>query len=817
MTKDRFNKKGRNLTTHEEKDSNLVIPKKLSPQELIYAVENHVQGMSNKKRKRLEKFVAKKNKKLRHAELLQELKISSVRDADFSKTSQIGQKEKKQRTEIEIDEESIEEPTIIKEAPVEIELKELPQLASSTHHPLDMSTRRPLDPSCVLGQADNIEINQTRQFKIPNRTPEMVEARNKLPIIEFEHDIMEQLMNNDVVVVCGATGSGKTTQIGQFCWEYGYSLSGRIAVTQPRKVAAITISNRVQEELLNCKVGFKVRHESNVDPSTELVYMTDGILLKEMMSDLLVSKYSVIVIDEAHERNINTDVLVGLLSRVVKLRRAKFDKGQGSLLKLVIMSATLRIHDFTENTKLFQSPPPVINVPARIHPVVVHFNRITPKDYISAIVNKVVHIHEQYPPGGILVFVSGQKEVELTCQLLNQKYGDPFTVNHPKCIDNDLIEVEDLDLIGYNEPTEEVTDDEEPIAIIGNLEEGEKEELLKTGDYGGNVRILPLFSVLSNEEQQKCFKPVEENQRLIVVATNIAETSITIPNIKYVVDSGKVKNKSYHQDSGMYQFKVQWTSKASAEQRLGRCGRTAPGHCFRIFSSTVFEHQFIQYSLPEIIVMPIENVILHLKSIGIDNIQHFPFPTNPSLSLINKGVQLLQVLKALDEDEKITSDGLLMSKFPVNARFSRILISCLKHHSFRYAVTLIAILSAAPFQINNKQTRQLKSDILNKLFVVCGIDFQSANSTTGVVNSDIVSYKCLVDIREIRLQLVKMLNRLLQSGFIYDAKLNPPTIEDLTVLKKAILTGFLDQVAVSSKCLENKEEMPCTNILSAKG
>eukprot|EP00835_Amoeboradix_gromovi_P001366 NODE_61_length_25240_cov_0.547194.p1 type:complete len:1030 gc:universal NODE_61_length_25240_cov_0.547194:25018-21929(-) len=815
MVKERYNKKGRNMATHEPKDTNLVIPKRLSPQELIDAVDNHVQGMSKKKRKRLEKFVEKKRKKFRRTELLECLKQSSVVYNDMSKSSRLGQKNKIQRPDIEIEDDSEDLESQCSGSSVQVELSALPPAAAAVVSiaapSVGLSTSRPLDPSCILGQADNLVVKNTRKFKIPERNADIQSFRDKLPIIQYEHDIMEKLMSNDVVIVCGATGSGKSTQIGQFCWEYGYSIAGRICVTQPRKVAAITIANRVQEELLNCKTGFKVRHESNIDASTELVYMTDGILLKEMTSDLLLSKYSVVVIDEAHERNINTDILIGLLSRVVKLRRSNYEKKNASLLKVVVMSATLRVHDFTENTKLFQIAPPVINVPARMHPVVVHFNRITPNDYISAIVKKTIHIHEHYPPGGILIFLSGQKEVELTCQLLNQKYGDSSRVSHPKCVENDLIEIEDLDLIGYSKELELVTDDEEPIAILGQLDDQEKRELLNTGDYGGDVIVLPLFSVLSNEEQIKCFLPVKDGQRLIVVATNIAETSITIPNIKYVVDSGKVKNKTYNETTGMYQFKVQWTSKSSAEQRLGRCGRTEPGHCFRIFSSTVFEHQFVQYSVPEILSMPIENVILHLKSMGIDNIHNFPFPTSPSAGHIGEGIKLLTTLKALDESESITEDGLLMSKFPVNARYSRVLISCLKSHSLRYAVTMISILSAQPFESNKHHARKLKSDILSKLFTICGMDYSNESTSKSI------SSKVMTDIRQIRSQLVKMLNKLLVNGFKYDLKLTPPSISDLNELKKALLTGFLDNVAVSSKVLENTEQLPATNIVTKQG
>ena len=802
MAKERFNKKGRNLVQQSKSDSKLVIPKKLSPEELVDTVKNHMEGMSKSKRKRLEKFMEKKSKKQRRSQLLMELKESSVVDVDFNKTSTLGQKVKMDRKPLQMDvEESDEDMTpIVQIRNLPIVIKDSTPIIEKTNTSFDFTTKRALDTSAVLGQADKLDQTVTRKYNIPQRSEEIEEFRKTLPIIQQEHDIMELLMNNDVIVICGATGSGKTTQIGQFCWEYGYSLQGKICITQPRKVAAMSIANRVQYELVNCKVGFQVRHESTVDPSTELIYMTDGILLKMMMTDLLLSKYSVIVIDEAHERNINTDILIGLLSRVVKLRREKFEQGKGNLLKLIIMSATMRIHDFTENTKLFNMPPPMINVPARMYPIVVHFNQITPQDYISSVVQKVAEIHHTYPPGNILCFLTGQKEVELVCDLLNESLSNKFVKDHPITIENDLILLEELDLT--TPKTLNITENtsEEPITIVGEINEEEKADLLKTGTFGGQVVILPLFSILSSEEQSKCFLKYP-NKRVIVVATNIAETSITIPNVKYVVDSGKVKEKMYNKATGMYKFNIHWTSKASAEQRMGRSGRTCAGHCFRLYSSTVHEHQFKQYSDPEILNMPIENVILHLKAMGIHHIQNFPFPSKPLH--IQQGIELLQTLNALDKQEEITNDGLLMNKFPVNARFSKILTSCLNHHSLRYAITIVSILSA------NKQLEG--SDLLKKLFDVCAKDYEQNE------NSDVAQDPVLIEIRDIRQQLVKILNKLLVSGFTYTQKLNPPNKEDLIILKKSILSGFIDHVAVPSKSFNNENDMPLTNIFNKQG
>eukprot|EP00834_Sanchytrium_tribonematis_P005757 NODE_370_length_8652_cov_0.611715.p1 type:complete len:1056 gc:universal NODE_370_length_8652_cov_0.611715:8242-5075(-) len=813
MQKQRYNAKGRNLEVKSKKDDNFELQTKMTPTELQDAVEGHVQKMSKSKRKRYEKFIEKKNKKLRRTELLQELEKSSVVDPEFKKTF-YHDKVKKVKSEIvDIKEETIDDfENITVDRPLKNDMQLIEEIRSKSKFEMP-STKRETDPSCQLGQANNLNFKPTRNFKVPIRSEDIEEIRSKLPIIEYEHQIMEHLMEQDVVVVCGATGSGKTTQIGQFCWEYGFGDFGRICITQPRKVAAISVANRVQDELQNCKVGFKVRHESNVDPSTEMVFMTDGILLKEMMSDLLLSNYSVICIDEAHERNINTDILIGLLSRVVKLRRETFVEGKEKPLKLIIMSATMRVNDFTENSKLFSKPPPVVDVPAKIHPVILHYNRITPNDYISAIFTKTCEIHEKYPPGGILLFVTGQKEVELLIDRLNAKLSDECIREHAKVIDDELADIEDLDFLGYEEDHEDITDDEEPVEIVGSLDTETEKQLLARGNYGGKVKILPLYSMLSSEAQAAVFEKVPQDTRLIVVATNIAETSITIPNIKYVVDSGKVKEKSYNHSSNVYQYKVSWTSKASCDQRLGRCGRTSPGHCFRIFSSTVFQHQFVEYSIPEILKMPIENVLLHLKAIGIDKAENFPFPTIPSHSSISKGLHLLRTLNALDSKNQITSDGLIMSKFPVNARFARILISCLHHHSLRYAITIVSILSSQQLCNSHSKIMQLeknRSELIGKLFVVCAKDFDESLKLD-------VNQKSLKEIRLIRNQISIMLNKILSNGFEYDTKMKPPSSEDLLVLKKAILSGFVDQVCVNSKLLENKHNMHLSNIYDKQG
>lgn len=249
-----------------------------------------------------------------------------------------------------------------------------------------------------------------------NRDVEIQAARLKLPILAEEQQIMETINENSIIIIAGETGSGKTTQIPQFLYESGYAQKQLIGITEPRRVAAIAMSKRVAREmnLSEREVSYLIRFEGNVTDATRIKFMTDGVLLKEIESDFLLHKYSVIILDEAHERSAYTDILVGLLSRIVPLRLKR-----GNPLKLIIMSATLRVEDFTNNARLFKNPPALLKVEARQFPVTIHFQNQTPENYIEEAFRKTVKIHSKLPEGGILIFVTGQQEVNLLVRNLN--------------------------------------------------------------------------------------------------------------------------------------------------------------------------------------------------------------------------------------------------------------------------------------------------------------------------------------------------------------------------------------------------------------
>lgn len=611
-----------------------------------------------------------------------------------------------------------------------------------------------------------------------SRPKEIEEVRGKLPIIGLEQDIMEAVTYNDVVVLCGETGCGKTTQVPQFLLEAGYGCKdfpekmGTIGVTQPRRVAAVSTAQRVAAELgtsLGQQVGYQVRYDKKVGGATAIKFMTDGILLREIQEDFLLTKYSVLLLDEAHERSLNTDLLIGLLSRVVPLRRKMWEeRKQGKRassdplvypLKLIIMSATLRTEDFVKNQKLFPTPPPIVEVPTRQFPVVVHFSRRTElDDYVGAAYRKVCRIHRELPPGGILVFVTGQREVEYLCRRIREHFAgkkgervekeergsasnrladddpdgqaeevdDPFGADHVEASGPargrggrtngeddylDMNEEDDLDADGEESDDDEVVmlggdafTEEEIKAAERRFEEqycleiprGQTTEaevapgqVLSTAEACGTsqpstgfpqgyapVHVLPLYAMLPANLQSRVFGTVPEGHRLVVVATNVAETSLTIPGIRYVVDAGRSKQKLLENSGGgLARFEVRWISKASAEQRAGRAGRTGPGHCYRLYSSAHFNDTFPLHSPPEIVNTPLEGVVLMMKNMGVDKVANFPFPSPPELASLKAAEQCLQHIGALKEDSgQLTAIGRAMARLPISPRHARMLL-----------------------------------------------------------------------------------------------------------------------------------------------
>ncbi|KAK9844506.1 hypothetical protein WJX74_003358 [Apatococcus lobatus] len=614
------------------------------------------------------------------------------------------------------------------------------------------------------------------------------ESRSQLPIIGQEQEIMEALTHHPVIVLCGETGCGKTTQVPQFLLESGYGCrnfaerAGLIGVTQPRRLAAISSAQRVAAELghkVGSSVGYQVRYDRQVGKNCSLKFMTDGILLREMQQDFLLRRYSIIIIDEAHERSLNSDILLGMLSRIVPLRQKMASAAASGVqpLRLVIMSATLRTEDFVANRRLFPQTPPVVHVPARQFPVTVHFNRRTElHDYVGAAFAKVCKIHRQLPPGGVLVFLSGQREVQELVTHLRQTFPEKtkptakpqlsgFAAGKVgkghKPASNPTAATQPADTSQLGHKSEAVAAEDEDAGVTGGLdaaesidrpgqtaeqshqdvawhaegddalvETDEEEDVVVLGDPSliaadadkgpdqgkddeegirAPIQALPLYALLPAAAQARVFQPAPPGHRQVIVATNVAETSLTIPGIRYVVDAGRAKQRLLEEGhTGMARFEVRWISKASAEQRAGRAGRTGPGHCYRLYSSAHYNDTFPKHTPPEILNTALEGVVLLLKAMAVDKVENFPLPTSVEPSALAAAERCLVALAALHPDTRaLTQLGTSMAALPISPRHARMIHQVVAdaeagrkgaQKALSYAIALAAALdSESPF------------------------------------------------------------------------------------------------------------------------
>lgn len=688
------------------------------------------------------------------------------------------------------------------------------------------------------------------------RPAEIQEARLQLPVVAEEQKIMEAIHNNNIVVVQGATGSGKTTQIPQFLFEAGYGspnseTPGLIGITQPRRVAAVSMAKRVGVELgeFGDKVAYQIRFEGNVGANTVIKFMTDGVLLREVAQDVALRKYSAIVIDEAHERTVNTDILVGMLSRVVKLREEMALEKNSSTkpLKLIIMSATLRITDFTLNQRLFTQAPPVLQAQGRQHSVSIHFARKTHQDYLEDVFIKISKGHRKLPPGSMLVFLTGQGEITYLSKRLREAFATNQNIAPPqvRISGNDApteaedVEFGDMEGNGLSSDDEDATialqDDEEDFNVEGEPESGP-----------AKMHVLPLYSLLPTKEQLRVFDAPPKGSRMVVLATNVAETSLTIPGVRYVFDCGRSKERKYNKNTGVQSYEVGWISKASANQRAGRAGRTGPGHCYRLYSSAVYERDFADHATPEIMRMPIEGVVLQLKAMNLQHVINFPFPTPPDQQSLTASERLLQYLSAISPSGQITSVGTAMSIFPLAPRYAKILLIGHLHDCLPYTIAMVAGLSAAEVFLpenhvvpaasiieenghmtnadrlhedhragERKKFNQVqrnfcflddKSDAI-KLLQVVG---EYAHEPTEVwCQAHYVRHKVLKEIAQLRRQITALMraNIAAFAGLTYEDKLDPPSAKQVKALKQMVAAGFIDHVAIRADLTPNPPEV----------
>jgi ATP-dependent RNA helicase DHX37/DHR1 len=690
---------------------------------------------------------------------------------------------------------------------------------------------------------------------VVNRSVEIEELRIKLPVVAEEQKIMEAIHNNPCVIVWGTTGSGKTTQVPQFLFEAGYGshdgpTPGMIGITQPRRVAAVSMAKRVGEELGQHaeKVSYQIRFETTTSKNTALKYMTDGILLREISRDFALLKYSAIIIDEAHERSVNTDILIGMLSRIVDLRRKmSLEDSTVKPLKLVIMSATLRVSDFLQNANLFPlGLPPLVQAEGRQFPVMTHFARTTQRDYLEVAFSKISRGHRKLPPGGILVFLTGQNEIKALLKRLQDALESSSrsagSIKVQLSASEAPLEIDDFDMDAVDHIEDDDEDDD--VDFLGH--DGENEDVdFNIGEpvtSSHSVHILPLYSQLPTKEQLRVFESPPEGSRLIVLATNVAETSLTIPGIRYVFDCGRSKERVYDQSNGVQKFEINWISKASAEQRAGRAGRTGPGHCYRLYSSAVYERDFAEYADPEILRTPIESVVLQLKTMGLDSVVNFPFPTPPERSNLIKAERLLKILGALTSAGQVTELGHRLSIYPLSPRYGKMLAIGSQHGCLPYIIAIVSGLAVGDIFIPENQldlhpkdheedkvyTNEDKlkdtareerrkeynkaratfsnndptSDVLKLLSAVCAYAY--ADNEETFCHEMFLRSKTLKEISQLRSQLTSIVQaNHPQSIGPYGARLPSPSSKQVKALNQIVAAGFVDRIALRAELSPN--------------
>lgn len=456
----------------------------------------------------------------------------------------------------------------------------------------------------------------------------IAEQRISLPIYHLRDKLLEAIEGSQILVVVGETGSGKSTQMTQYLAEAGYTKGRKkIGCTQPRRVAAMSVAKRVAEER-GCRlgegVGYSIRFEDCTSPETEIKYMTDGMLLREVLTDPDVSQYSVIMLDEAHERTIHTDVLFGLLKGCVKRRKD---------LKVIVTSATLDAEKFSSyfyNCDIF-------SIPGRLFPVDVLYRKDPVSDYLEESLNTVMRIHLTEKPGDILLFLTGQEEIDTSAEILFER----------------------MKALGPNVP-----------------------ELI----------VLPVYSALPSEMQTRIFDPAPPGCRKCVIATNIAEASLTIDGIYYVVDPGFAKQKVYNPKLGMDSLVVAPISQASARQRRGRAGRTGPGKCFCLYTEAAYANEMLPSTVPELQRSNLAHTVLTLKAMGINDLMHFDFMDPPPAPYLISAMESLYSLGALDEEGLLTKLGRVMSQFPLDPMLSKMLLASVDLGCSEEVLTVVAML-----------------------------------------------------------------------------------------------------------------------------
>ena len=591
-------------------------------------------------------------------------------------------------------------------------------------------------------QAKQFEKRKARsEAAVQARLSAMPEIRYPeiLPVVARLEDLKAAIEQHQVVIVAGETGSGKTTQLPKMCLALGRGVLGTIGHTQPRRVAARTVAARLAEELavpMGEQVGFQIRFGDQTSDRTLIKVMTDGILLAETQSDRFLEQYDTLIIDEAHERSLNIDFLLGYIKRILPKRPD---------LKVIITSATIDLERFSKH---FHDAP-VIEVSGRTYPVEVRYRPMTsrPTDEDAEVglhlgileaLNEVMALERGHrSPGGVLIFLAGEREIREVALLLRRKWGVP-------------------------------------------------------------AEILPLYARLSAKEQNRVFSPLRQTR--VVLTTNVAETSLTVPGIRYVIDPGMARISRYSVTSKIQRLPIEAISRASADQRKGRCGRISDGVCFRLYS----EEDFLgrpEFTTPEILRTNLAAVLLQMMTLKLGDPAKFPFIERPEQRQLSDGFQLLTELQAIDGDRRLTRIGRDLADFPVDLRLARTLVEANRFSCLKEVLIIVSGLSVQdpkerPADATQKadeahrQWRHGQSDFLDLVKLWEGYEATRQASTQGELRkfcrSQFLSYIRMRDWREIHTQLLLICR---EKKF----RINRGE-SDFEQVHRALLPGYLGQV-----------------------
>eukprot|EP00672_Neobodo_designis_P022608 CAMPEP_0174830014 /NCGR_PEP_ID=MMETSP1114-20130205/2288_1 /TAXON_ID=312471 /ORGANISM="Neobodo designis, Strain CCAP 1951/1" /LENGTH=704 /DNA_ID=CAMNT_0016063797 /DNA_START=46 /DNA_END=2160 /DNA_ORIENTATION=- len=571
---------------------------------------------------------------------------------------------------------------------------------------------------------------------------DILKGRQKLPIYDAKEKIQKLVQSYQVTLLIGETGSGKTTQVPQFILDL--NPEHMIACTQPRRVAAMSVSERVAEEMdveLGNEVGYTIRFDDVSSDKTRIKYLTDGMLLREAMLDPQLSQYSVIIIDEAHERTVQTDILLGALKALLHRRPE---------LRLVVMSATLEHEKFGE----YFPTAPIIHVTGRQYGVEVYFSNEPEANYLEAAIRTTIQVHQYEGEGDILVFLTGEEEIETA--------------------------VERISLAAQTRAS--------------NLPGPEP--------HLGPVFVCPLYSALPPASQKRVFKTVDPGTRKIVVSTNIAETSLTIDGVVFVVDAGFSKQKVFNPKLRLESLLVTPISRAAAEQRSGRAGRTKHGKCFRLYTKKAFTTQLEDQTHPEILRCNLGSVVLDMKKMGIDDLVHFDFIDPPAPQTLMRALELLNNLGALDDDGDLTPFGEQMSRFPLEPEMSAMLLRAPQYKCATEACKIASMLSVqVPYMQQHdrraaacrEQWQHQTGDHLTLLNVFD--DFEANGFSQEWCKENFLNPRNMQQAASVNRQLTGILKRQIGADFASDPDQDPRFGNHI---RRAILSGFFGNVAMAT-------------------